>query len=156
MSLPGSTTHTKLRPPSALTAGKGSDNAAALAKGLTSRGFNLTTGGTDNHLMLLDLRGKTVTGKLGEDALGAADITVNKNMIPYDPAPPMVSSGIRVGTPAVTTRGLNVADMDVVADCIARVLEAPTDTGVIDDVKKTVHAMTARYPLYADLLRRLD
>lgn len=132
------------------------DNAAALAKGLTSRGYNLTTGGTDNHLMLLDLRGKTVTGKVGEDALGAADITVNKNMIPYDPAPPMVSSGIRVGTPAVTTRGLNVADMDVVADCIARVLEAPTDVGVIDDVRNSVHALTARYPLYADLLRRLD
>ena len=132
------------------------DNAAALAKCLTSRGYNLTTGGTDNHLMLLDLRGKTVTGKVGEDALGAADITVNKNMIPYDPAPPMVSSGIRVGTPAVTTRGLTVADMDVVADCIARVLEAPTDVGVIDSVKKTVHALTARYPLYADLLRRLD
>ena len=132
------------------------DNAKALAQGLTKRGFALTTGGTDNHLMLLDLRGKTVTGKLGEDALGAADITVNKNMIPYDPAPPMVSSGIRVGTPAVTTRGLTVADMDVVADSIARVLEAPTDTGVLADVKKTVHALTARYPLYADLLRRLD
>ncbi len=132
------------------------DNAKALAQGLTKRGFALTTGGTDNHLMLLDLRGKTVTGKLGEEALGAADITVNKNMIPYDPAPPMVSSGIRVGTPAVTTRGLTVADMDVVADSIARVLEAPTDTGVLADVKKTVHALTARYPLYADLLRRLD
>ncbi|HEY1097571.1 MAG TPA: serine hydroxymethyltransferase [Myxococcota bacterium] len=132
------------------------DNAAALAKGLVARGHALTTGGTDNHLMLIDLRGKTVTGKVGEDALGAADITVNKNMIPYDPAPPMVSSGIRVGTPAVTTRGLVVADMDVVADCIARVLEAPADAGVLADVKSKVHALTARYPLYADLLRRLD
>jgi glycine hydroxymethyltransferase len=132
------------------------DNAAALARGLVERGYNLTTGGTDNHLMLIDLRGKTVTGKQGEEALGLADITVNKNMIPYDPAPPMVSSGIRVGTPAITTRGLNVADMNTVADCIARVLAAPTDTKVIDDVKHTVHALTARYPLYADLLKRLD
>ena len=132
------------------------ENAAALAKGLSARGHRLTSGGTDNHLMLIDLRGKSVTGKVGEEALGRADITVNKNMIPYDPAPPMVSSGIRVGTPAVTTRGLGTADMDVVADCIARVLAAPEDAGVIAAVEHDVHALTAKYPLYADLLRRLD
>jgi glycine hydroxymethyltransferase len=132
------------------------ENAAALAKGLVARGHRLTSGGTDNHLMLIDLRGKSVTGKVGEEALGKADITVNKNMIPYDPAPPMVSSGIRVGTPAVTTRGLGTADMDVVADCIARVLAAPEDAGVIAAVERDVHALTAKYPLYADLLRRLD
>ena len=131
------------------------DNAAALAKGLMSRGFNLTTGGTDNHLMLIDLRGKDVTGKSGEEALGKADITVNKNMIPYDPAPPMVSSGIRVGSPAVTTRGFNTAEMDIVADCIARVLKAPEDAAVQKAVEHDVHALTARFPLYADLLRRL-
>jgi glycine hydroxymethyltransferase len=132
------------------------ENAKALAQGLMSRGFRLTSGGTDNHLMLIDLRGKDVTGKVGEEALGRADITVNKNMIPYDPAPPMVSSGIRVGTPAVTTRGLTEQDMDTVADCIARVLSAPNDAAVIAAVERDVHALTSRYPLYADLLRRLD
>jgi glycine hydroxymethyltransferase len=132
------------------------ENAAALAKGLMARGHRLTSGGTDNHLMLIDLRGKSVTGKVGEEALGKADITVNKNMIPYDPAPPMVSSGIRVGTPAVTTRGLGTADMDVVADCIARVLAAPEDAAVLAAVERDVHALTSKYPLYADLLRRLD
>jgi glycine hydroxymethyltransferase len=130
-------------------------NAAALADGLVKRGFQLTTGGTDNHLMLLDLRGGDVTGKQGEDALGRADITVNKNMIPYDPAPPMVSSGIRVGTPAVTTRGMKEPEMDRIADAIARVLRAPGDDGVLAAVRGEVHAMTKGFPLYADLLRRL-
>ncbi len=132
------------------------DNAAALAKGLMARGYSLTTGGTDNHLMLIDLRGKAVTGKLAEEALGRADVTVNKNMIPYDPAPPMVSSGVRVGSPAVTTRGFGTAEMDVVADCIVRVLDAPEDAAVIAAVAKDVHALTAKFPLYPDLLRRLD
>jgi glycine hydroxymethyltransferase len=136
-------------------------NAAALAAGLLKRGWKLTTGGTDNHMMLLDLRGREVTGKQGEEALGKADITVNKNMIPYDPAPPMVSSGIRVGTPAVTTRGLKEPEMDLVADAIARVLDGfekrgPSDDAVLSSVKESVHALTKKYPLYLDLLQRLD
>ncbi|MDP2339614.1 MAG: serine hydroxymethyltransferase [Deltaproteobacteria bacterium] len=130
-------------------------NAAALAAGLVKRGWKLTTGGTDNHMMLLDLRGREVTGKQGEEALGKADITVNKNMIPYDPAPPMVSSGIRVGTPAVTTRGLQEPEMDLVADAIARVLDKPTDDAVLSSVKEGVHALTKKFPLYLDLLQRL-
>lgn len=130
-------------------------NAGALADGLVKRGFRLTTGGTDNHLMLIDLRGGDVTGKQGEEALGKADITVNKNMIPYDPAPPMVSSGIRVGTPAVTTRGMKEPEMDRIADAIARVLRAPSDDGVLGAVRDEVHALTKGFPLYADLLRRL-
>lgn len=131
-------------------------NATALATGLQKRGFKLTTGGTDNHLMLIDLRGTDVTGKAGEEALGKADITVNKNMIPYDPAPPMVSSGIRVGSPAVTTRGFKEPEMDVVADLIARVLQKPSDEAALSQVKSEVHALTKKFPLYADLLKRLD
>ncbi len=130
-------------------------NAKALAAGLLSRGWKLTTGGTDNHMMLLDLRGRSVTGKQGEESLGKADITVNKNMIPYDPSPPMVASGIRVGTPAVTTRGFQEPQMDLVADAIARVLENPSDDAVISSVKESVHALTKKYPLYLDLLQRL-
>jgi glycine hydroxymethyltransferase len=130
-------------------------NAAALADGLVKRGHRLTTGGTDNHLMLVDLRGTTVSGKQGEEALGRADITVNKNMIPYDPAPPMVSSGIRVGTPAVTTRGMKEPEMDRIADAIARVLAAPADEAVVAAVRDEVHALSRGFPLYADLLRRL-
>ena len=130
-------------------------NAAALAAGLMKRGHKLTTGGTDNHLMLLDLRNTPVTGKVGEEALGRADITVNKNMIPYDPAPPMTSSGIRVGTPAVTTRGLREPEMDVIADMIARALSAADDEVGLAQIRSEVHALTKRYPLYADLIRQL-
>jgi glycine hydroxymethyltransferase len=131
-------------------------NAQALASGLMSRGFKLSSGGTENHLMLIDLRGTGVTGKVGEEALGKADITVNKNMIPYDPEQPMTTSGVRVGTPAVTTRGLREPEMDVVADCIARVLRAPTDDAVLAAVRRDVHALTKSFPLYARMLRELD
>ena len=130
-------------------------NAVALAKSLMDRGYRLTSGGTDNHLMLIDLRGTNVTGKAGEEALGRADITVNKNMIPYDPAPPMVSSGIRIGTPAVTTRGMKEAEMDAIAACIVRVLQAPGDAAVESAVAKDVRTLCARFPLYPDLLARL-
>ena len=95
------------------------DNAAALAKGLTDRGFNLVSGGTDNHLMLVDLRNMNITGKQCEKLLDAANITCNKNTIPKDPASPFVTSGIRIGTPAVTTRGMNTADMDRIAEAIS-------------------------------------
>jgi glycine hydroxymethyltransferase len=126
-------------------------NAQALASSLTSLGIALTTGGTDNHLMLLDLRGMSVTGRQGEEALGHADITVNKNMIPYDPAPPAVSSGIRIGTPAVTTRGLNTSDMAQLATWINAILRAPGDTSLVAKVRSEVRALAHRYPLYADL-----
>jgi glycine hydroxymethyltransferase len=131
-------------------------NAQALAAGLTARGHKLTTGGTDNHLMLLDLRGTGVTGTVGEEALGKADITVNKNMVPFDPEKPMTTSGIRVGTPAVTTRFMKEAEMDTIADLIARVLKSPTDDAVLKGVREQVHALAARFPLYARLLREVD
>jgi glycine hydroxymethyltransferase len=130
-------------------------NAAALAAGLVSRGIKLTTGGTDNHLMLLDLRSADVTGKVAEEALGRADITVNKNMIPYDPAPPMVSSGIRIGTAAVTTRGMGKAEMDQIADLIVQVLKQPADDALLAGVAEQVRSLALRFPLYADLLARL-
>ncbi len=131
-------------------------NAQALAKGLMSRGLKLSSGGTDNHLMLIDLRGTGVTGNVGEDALGKADITVNKNMIPYDPEKPMTTSGIRVGTPAITTRGMKEPEMDAVAGLLARVIEEPADAAVLDAVRKDVHALAARFPLYARMLKELD
>ena len=122
------------------------DNAQALANGLMSRGFDLVSGGTDNHLMLVDLRSKNVTGKEVEKLLDAANITCNKNAIPNDPAKPNVTSGIRLGTAAVTTRGFNTADMDVVAQAIAL---------LVDDVEKNrdeamalVKTLTDKYPLY--------
>ena len=122
------------------------DNAQALANGLMSRGFDLVSGGTDNHLMLVDLRSKNVTGKEVEKLLDAANITCNKNAIPNDPAKPNVTSGIRLGTAAVTTRGFNTADMDVVGQAIAL---------LVDDVEKNrdeamalVKTLTDKYPLY--------
>ena len=100
-------------------------NAQALAKGLTDRGFDLVSGGTDNHLMLVDLRSKNITGKEFEIALDKANITCNKNAIPNDPQKPGITSGVRIGTPAVTTRGLNEADMDVIAECMALIAADP-------------------------------
>ncbi len=131
-------------------------NAQALASGLMARGHKLTSGGTDNHLMLLDLRGTGVTGTIGEQALGKADITVNKNMVPFDPEKPMTTSGIRVGTPAVTTRGMKEQEMDAIAGLIARVLASPKDDASLAAVREEVHAMAARFPLYPGLLRQLS
>ena len=121
-------------------------NAAALAKGLMDRGMKLVTGGTDNHLMLLDLRGTGVTGKALEHNLDAVYITANKNAVPNDPEKPTVTSGVRLGTPAVTTRGFKEADMDVVADCIAKA--AADFEGQQDAVRQTVMGLCAKYPLY--------
>lgn len=122
------------------------ENAQALSKGLTDRGFNIVSGGTDNHLMLVDLQNKGVTGKEAEKLLDAANITCNKNTIPNDPASPFVTSGIRLGTPAVTTRGMIAADMEVIAEAISL---------LIADVEKNkaqamelVKTLTDRYPLY--------
>jgi glycine hydroxymethyltransferase len=131
-------------------------NAARLATTLQDKGLKLTTGGTDNHLMLIDLRNIGVTGQRGEEVLGEVDITVNKNMVPFDTASPMVTSGIRVGTPAVTTRGFGEAEMDIVADVIVRALKSPDNAAVKAQVKADVHALAARFPLYAELTQRVE
>jgi glycine hydroxymethyltransferase len=125
-------------------------NAQALARGLMAAGLRLVSGGTDNHLMLVDLRPKQLTGKVAEEALGQAGITVNKNMIPWDPEKPMTTSGIRVGTPALTTRGFGEAEMATVATLIGRVLDAPADAASLAAVRADVKALCARFPMYAD------
>ena len=119
-------------------------NAQALSKGLMARGVKIVSGGTDNHLMLIDLRGEEVTGKELEKRLDAAHITCNKNTVPNDPRYPFVTSGVRLGTPAVTTRGLKEEDMDVIAECIALVLQSEDN---IEKVKGMVAELTAKYPL---------
>ena len=119
-------------------------NAQALSKGLMGRGVKIISGGTDNHLMLIDLRGEEVTGKELEKRLDAAHITCNKNTVPNDPRSPFVTSGVRLGTPAVTTRGLKEEDMDVIAECIALVLQSEDK---IEKVKGMVAELTAKYPL---------
>src|SRR5436309_461092 len=124
-------------------------NAQALAKGLMDRGFDLVSGGTDNHLMLLDLRRRGMTGKIAEEALHRARITVNKNAVPDDPQKPWVTSGIRLGTPALTTRGFGVEEMDMIAGWIARVLEAPADPAPAREVEAQVLELCRAYPLFA-------
>lgn len=119
-------------------------NAQALSKGLMDRGVKIVSGGTDNHLMLIDLRGEDVTGKELEKRLDAAHITCNKNTVPNDPRSPFVTSGVRLGTPAVTTRGLKEDDMDMIAECIALVLQSEDN---IEKVKGMVVELTAKYPL---------
>jgi len=128
-------------------------NAARLAAGLATAGFRLVSGGTDNHLMLVDVFSRGLTGKVAEAALGRAGITVNKNAIPFDQHPPMTASGIRIGTPAVTTRGMREAEMDQIAALIARVLAAPEDEGVAHAVRADVQTLCRRFPLYPDLAR---
>jgi len=123
-------------------------NAQSLARSLTSNGYRLVSGGTDNHLMLVDVFSKGVTGKVAEASLGKAGITVNKNAIPFDQNPPMVASGIRVGTPALTTRGMREAEMEQIAALMARVLAAPDDDRVIGMVKSEVETLCRRFPLY--------
>ena len=128
-------------------------NAQRLASALRAQGFRLVSGGTDNHLMLVDVFSKGITGKAAEAALGKAGITVNKNAIPFDQNPPMVASGIRVGTPAITTRGMKEPEMDTIAELIARVLAAPEDDRAIAMVKTEVERLTSEFPLYPDLVR---
>jgi glycine hydroxymethyltransferase len=127
-------------------AGRVVDNAQALCKGLISRGFNIVSGGTDNHLMLVDLQNKGVTGKETEKLLDAANITCNKNTVPNDPASPFVTSGIRLGTPAVTTRGMNTEDMDVIAQAIAILIENVDANKA--EAMELVKTLTNKYPLY--------
>jgi glycine hydroxymethyltransferase len=123
-------------------------NAARLASALQAHGFRLVSGGTDNHLMLVDTFSKGVTGKAAEAALGKAGITVNKNAIPFDKNPPMVASGIRVGTPAATTRGMRETEMELVAGLIARALAAPDDDRALAGIKKDVEKLCESFPLY--------
>ena len=121
-------------------------NAQALAKGLMDRGFDLVSGGTDNHLMLVDLRSKGITGKEFEIALDKANITCNKNSIPNDPEKPGTTSGVRIGTPSVTTRGLQPEDMDVIAECMNLIAEDAE--GNTEKVKAMVKELTDKYPIY--------
>lgn len=124
------------------------DNAQALANGLKEKGFRLITGGTDNHLMLVDVRNKKVTGKVAEKALDKAGITANKNTIPNDPESPFVTSGLRLGTPAVTTRGMKTSEMYKIAEFIDRALTAPEDEANLAQIKKEVVELCNKFPFY--------
>jgi glycine hydroxymethyltransferase len=125
-------------------------NAKRLATALTHAGFRLVSGGTDNHLMLVDVFSKGITGKVAEAALGKAGITVNKNAIPFDQNPPMVASGVRIGTPAVTTRGMREAEMDAIGDLITRALQAPEDDRALGMVRTDVETLCRKFPLYPE------
>jgi glycine hydroxymethyltransferase len=127
-------------------------NAKALAARLAGLGFRIVSGGTDNHVFLLDVTRAGLTGKVAEKALDAAHITVNKNTIPYDPNPPLVASGIRIGTPALTTRGMKEPEMELVGDFIAEVLRAPEDAEVNAGVKGKIRDLCERFPLYDPLM----
>jgi glycine hydroxymethyltransferase len=127
-------------------------NAAALAAALTGEGWRLVSGGTDNHLMLVDVFAKGITGKVAEKALDKAGITANKNTIPFDTNSPMVASGIRLGTPALTTRGMKEADMAEVAKLVSRALHAVENETELAEVKREVHRLCERFPLYAPRL----
>ena len=123
-------------------------NADAMAKAFVKRDYHLISGGTDNHMMLIDLRNKNITGKDAEQALVKADITVNKNMVPFDTQSPFVTSGIRVGTPAITTRGLVESDMETVVDLIDQVLNNHDDEAKLEAISKQVHALMSHRPLF--------
>src|SRR5256712_4042537 len=125
-------------------------NAKRLANVLTISGFRLVSGGTDNHLMLVDVFSRGLTGKVAEAALGKAGITVNKNTIPFDQNPPLVASGIRIGTPAVTTRGLREPEMDLVGELITRALKAPDDDRTLGAIRTEVEALCRKFPLYPE------
>ena len=125
-------------------------NAKKLASVLTTAGFRLVSGGTDNHLMLVDVFSKGITGKVAEAALGKAGITVNKNAIPFDQNPPMVASGIRVGTPAVTTRGMREPEMEIIGDLFTRALQTPDDDHALGMVRAEVEGLCRKFPLYPE------
>jgi glycine hydroxymethyltransferase len=125
------------------------DNARVLAESLMARGFDLVSGGTDNHLMLVDLRARSLTGKVAEEALHRARITVNKNAVPNDPQKPWVTSGVRIGTPALTTRGFGREEMISIAGWIARVLDRPDDAATARAVEQEVLELTDKFPLFA-------
>jgi glycine hydroxymethyltransferase len=128
-------------------------NAKALANGLMQRGFRLVSGGTDNHLMLLDLRDTELTGKVAQEALDRARITVNKNAIPFDQRSPFVTSGVRIGTPAVTSRGMKEKEMDVIADLIFRALQKIGDTQALAGIGNEVRDLCSQFPIYKGRLQ---
>ncbi|MBP9924483.1 MAG: serine hydroxymethyltransferase [Cyclobacteriaceae bacterium] len=123
-------------------------NAKSMASAFMERGYKISSGGTDNHLMLIDLRSKNLTGKIAEEALIQADITINKNMVPFDTQSPMVTSGMRIGTPAITTRGLMEKDVIKVVDLIDEALKKPADVKHLKAVKRKVNAFMKKFPLY--------
>ncbi|MFD1957894.1 serine hydroxymethyltransferase [Paenibacillus thailandensis] len=127
------------------------NNAKALAEGLMSEGLNLVSGGTDNHLMLIDLRNLNITGKDAEHVLDSVQITVNKNAIPFDPTSPFITSGIRIGTPAATSRGMDEKAMKTIAQVIAMTLKNPHDEAVLEKARGMVRDLTAQYPLYSNV-----
>jgi glycine hydroxymethyltransferase len=124
------------------------ENAKALAEAVASHGYRIVSGGTDNHLFMVDVFSKGITGKEGEEALEIAGITVNKNTIPFDQNKPMVASGLRIGTPAITTRGMGVVEMKIVGDLIARALECRGEDAALEMVREDVKILTSRFPLY--------
>ncbi len=126
-------------------------NAQTMAQAFTDKGYNIISGGTDNHLMLIDLRNKNISGKKAENTLVKADITLNKNMVPYDDKSPFVTSGIRIGVPAITTRGLRQGDMQQVVNWLDRVLVSPDDEAVIATVKGEVNEFMKAFPLYPEM-----
>jgi glycine hydroxymethyltransferase len=123
-------------------------NAKAMAESFVELGYDVVSGGTDNHLALIDLRNKNITGKEAEAALQEAELTVNKNMVPYDDKSPFVTSGIRIGTPAMTTRGLVEDDFRDIVALMDRVITNPRNEDVIRDVKGSIHELTSRFPMY--------
>jgi glycine hydroxymethyltransferase len=130
-------------------------NSRRLAKSLQDRGFRIVAGGTDCHLFSVDLRPKNATGKEAEEALDKAGITVNKNAIPYDPQKPFIASGVRIGTPAITTRGMGEDEMDEVASLIDEALKVRTDDAGLKRVKTAVTAICRRFPIYPGIMERL-
>ena len=123
-------------------------NAVVMAETLVERGLRIVSGRTQSHLMLVDLRSKNITGKEAEAVLGSAHMTINKNAIPKDPEKPMVTSGVRIGTPAMTTRGFKEDEARMTANLIADVLDNPRDAANIEAIKAKVHALTSRFPVY--------
>jgi glycine hydroxymethyltransferase len=124
-------------------------NAKAMADAFGQKGYKIISGGTDNHLMLIDLRSKNLTGKIAEESLIKADITINKNMVPFDTQSPMITSGMRIGTPAITTRGLKEKDVVKVVDLIDEALQKPSDEKHLKAVKRKVNGMMKKFPLYS-------
>jgi glycine hydroxymethyltransferase len=126
-------------------------NAQAMAASFVNRGYHIISGGTDNHLMLIDLRNKNITGKKAQETLDRAHITLNKNAVPYDDKSPFVTSGIRVGVPAITTRGMKEEHMETVVSLIDRVLMNIDDAALVEKVSGEVHDLMGAFPLYPEL-----
>jgi glycine hydroxymethyltransferase len=122
-----------------------------MATAFTNKGYNIVSGGTDNHLMLIDLRNKNISGKKAENTLVKADITINKNMVPFDDKSPFITSGIRVGVSAMTTRGLKESDMQHIVGWLDRVLTSPDDEALIQTIKGEVNEFMTGFPMYPEL-----